>query len=136
MGFNDQEMVALSGAHALGRCHSNRSGFEGPWTSSPTVVTNEYYKLLVEEKWGWKTWTGQRQYEDTKSKSLMMLPTDMALIQDNEFMPWVKKYADNSDLFFKDFSNVIIKLFELGVPFQSNPEDRIQFKHYEEAAAA
>ena len=30
MGFNDQDIVALSGAHALGRCHRDRSGFEGP----------------------------------------------------------------------------------------------------------
>jgi hypothetical protein len=29
MGFSDQEIVALSGAHALGRCHSDRSGFDG-----------------------------------------------------------------------------------------------------------
>jgi cytochrome c peroxidase len=29
MGFNDQEIVALSGAHALGRCHTDRSGFKG-----------------------------------------------------------------------------------------------------------
>lgn len=36
MGFNDQEIVALSGAHALGRCHTDRSGFDGPWTFSPT----------------------------------------------------------------------------------------------------
>mmetsp|Transcript_51557 Transcript_51557/g.133941 ORF Transcript_51557/g.133941 Transcript_51557/m.133941 type:complete len:281 (+) Transcript_51557:27-869(+) len=27
MGFNDQEIVALSGAHAVGRCHTDRSGF-------------------------------------------------------------------------------------------------------------
>ena len=25
MGFGDQEIVALSGAHSLGRCHSDRS---------------------------------------------------------------------------------------------------------------
>ena len=31
MGFNDQEIVALSGAHNLGRCHSDRSGSEGKW---------------------------------------------------------------------------------------------------------
>ena len=24
--------VALSGAHTVGACHGNRSGFEGPWT--------------------------------------------------------------------------------------------------------
>ena len=27
MGFNDQEMVALSGGHALGHCHTDRSGY-------------------------------------------------------------------------------------------------------------
>lgn len=28
MGFNDREIVALSGAHSLGRCHPERSGYE------------------------------------------------------------------------------------------------------------
>jgi hypothetical protein len=31
MGFNDREIVALSGAHSLGRCHSTRSRFEDKW---------------------------------------------------------------------------------------------------------
>lgn len=61
MGFNDQEIVALAGAHALGRCHSNRSGYEGPWTFSPTVLTNDFYKLLLDEKWQWKKWNGPKQ---------------------------------------------------------------------------
>jgi len=61
MGFNDQEIVALSGAHALGRCHSDRSGFEGPWTFSPTVVTNDYFKLLKEYHWEEKKWDGPKQ---------------------------------------------------------------------------
>lgn len=61
MGFNDQEIVALSGAHALGRCHTDRSGFEGPWTFSPTVVTNDYYQLLLNEKWNWRKWNGPKQ---------------------------------------------------------------------------
>ena len=37
MGFNDQEIVALSGAHTLGRCHADRSGFVGPWTNGEQV---------------------------------------------------------------------------------------------------
>ncbi len=61
MGFNDQEIVALSGAHALGRCHVDRSGFDGPWTFSPTVVTNDYYNLLLDEKWHWRKWNGPKQ---------------------------------------------------------------------------
>lgn len=126
MGFNDQEMVALSGAHALGRCHTDRSGFDGPWTFSPTVLTNDYYRLLMEEKWGWRSWKGPKQYEDS-TKAIMMLPTDMALVKDPVFKGWVQKYAKDNDLFFKDFSGVIVKLFELGVPFKEGTE-RMTFK--------
>ncbi|KAF7906589.1 hypothetical protein EAF00_000868 [Botryotinia globosa] len=122
MGFNDQEIVALSGAHALGRCHTDRSGFEGPWTFSPTVVTNDYYKLLLNEKWNWKKWNGPKQYEDKTTKSLMMLPTDMALVSDKSFRSYVEKYANDESLFMKDFANVITKLFELGVPFAETTE--------------
>ena len=54
MGFDDREIVALSGAHALGRCHTDRSGFDGPWSFSPTIMSNDYYRLLLGEKWNWK----------------------------------------------------------------------------------
>ncbi|PFH53706.1 class II peroxidase [Amanita thiersii Skay4041] len=116
MGFNDQEIVALSGAHALGRCHSDRSGFEGPWTFSPITLTNDYYKLLFDEKWVWKKWNGPKQLEDKKTRSLMMLPTDYVLTQDKSFKKYAKAYAEDQDLWFKDFSNVVSRLFELGVP--------------------
>ncbi|EXJ95871.1 cytochrome c peroxidase, mitochondrial [Capronia coronata CBS 617.96] len=132
MGFNDQEMVALSGAHALGRCHTDRSGYDGPWTFSPTVLTNDYYRLLLEEKWGWRKWNGPKQYEDLKTHSLMMLPTDMALIKDPIFKKYVEKYAKDNDAFFKDFSDAVVRLFELGVPFQSKAEDRMTFKTLEQ----
>ena len=82
----------------------------------------------MDEKWGWKNWNGPKQYEDKKTKSLMMLPTDMALIKDNGFKKHVERYAKDSQVFFKEFSDVLVKLFELGVPFQSKPEDRIRFK--------
>jgi len=36
MGFSDQEIVALSGAHNLGRGHMDRSGFHGAWVPNPT----------------------------------------------------------------------------------------------------
>ncbi|CCG82859.1 Cytochrome c peroxidase,mitochondrial [Taphrina deformans PYCC 5710] len=117
MGFNDQEIVALSGAHALGRCHTDRSGFSGPWTFSPTVLTNDYYKLLLEERWSYKPWQGPKQFEDVSTKSLMMLPTDMALIKDKKLKPHVEAYAKDSNLFMNDFSKVFVKLLELGVPF-------------------
>lgn len=116
MGFDDREIVALSGGHALGRCHHDRSGFDGPWTFSPTTVTNDFYKLLLEETWVWKKWSGPKQLEDKKTRSLMMLPTDYVLVTDKSFKKWTKAYAEDQDLFFKDFSAVVAKLFENGVP--------------------
>ncbi|EIW79236.1 cytochrome c peroxidase [Coniophora puteana RWD-64-598 SS2] len=116
MGFNDQEIVALVGAHALGRCHTSRSGYEGPWTFSPTTFTNDFYKLLFDETWVWKKWSGPKQLEDKKTKSLMMLPTDYVMVSDKSFKKYAKAYAEDNDLFFKDFSAAFSRLLELGVP--------------------
>ena len=120
MGFTDREMVALSGAHALGRCHTNASGYWGPWTNAETTFSNEYFRLLLEEKWTkkkyheGKRWTGPEQYED-KTGKLMMLPSDMALITDAEFKKWVDAYAKDEKLFFDDFAKAFSKLLALGV---------------------
>ncbi len=119
MGFNDQEIVALLGAHSLGRCHTDRSGYEGPWTFAPTTFSNEYFRLLLEEKWQVRRWNGPKQYEDVKTKSLMMLPADMALIEDPEFRKYVVQYAKDGDKFAKDFATVFEKLLELGVDFKT-----------------
>ncbi|ETO26381.1 ascorbate peroxidase [Reticulomyxa filosa] len=51
MGFSDREIVALSGAHTMGRCHADRSGFEGPWTADPLKFDNTYFQDLVSKKW-------------------------------------------------------------------------------------
>jgi len=102
----------------LGRCHSDRSGFAGPWTFSPTTLTNDYFKLLFDETWTWKKWNGPKQLEDKTTKTLMMLPTDYVLVQDKGFKKYAKAYAQDADLFFRDFANVVSRLFELGVPPQ------------------
>eukprot|EP00640_Fibrocapsa_japonica_P002810 CAMPEP_0113944488 /NCGR_PEP_ID=MMETSP1339-20121228/34449_1 /TAXON_ID=94617 /ORGANISM="Fibrocapsa japonica" /LENGTH=272 /DNA_ID=CAMNT_0000949707 /DNA_START=433 /DNA_END=1251 /DNA_ORIENTATION=- /assembly_acc=CAM_ASM_000762 len=113
MGFNDQEIVALSGAHALGRCHTNASGYDGPWSPQPTTFNNLYFQLLKNQPWTKREWSGPFQYEDG-SRTLMMLPTDLALIKDAKFKKYVDLYASNQDKFFSDFSAAFSKLEELG----------------------
>ena len=54
-----------------------------------------------------------------------MLPTDMALVTDRNFRTYVKEYANDADKFYKDFSIVMAKLLELGVPFET--EERMIF---------
>ncbi|KAI3647507.1 hypothetical protein MP228_007728 [Amoeboaphelidium protococcarum] len=136
MGFTDQEIVALSGGHALGKCHTDRSGFKGPWQFSPSTFSNAYFQLLFSEDWIEKKedqvdvkekgkivtkkmpWSGPKQYTDKKTGELMMLPTDMELIKDSSFKKWAKLYADDEERFFKDFSKAFAKLITLGVPGQ------------------
>ena len=118
MGFNDQEIVALTGAHALGRCHPDRTGYVGPWTFSPTTFTNEFFKRLLDETWVDKKWNGPKQFVDKASQSLMMLPTDMSLIHDANFKKYVEEYARDEAKFFKDFADAFSRLLELGVTFK------------------
>jgi len=114
MGFDDKEIVALLGAHALGRCHLNRSGYEGPWTNAPTTFSNEFFRLLIEEKWELKTnGAGNKQYKNSDD-TLMMLPADMALVQDPKFRVFVEKYAKDEQAFFNDFVPAWVKLQENG----------------------
>lgn len=120
MGFNDQEIVALVGAHALGRCHRERSGYSGPWTRAPTSFTNEYFRELLENTWVKKRWDGPEQFEDKPTKELMMLPADLALLKDPSFKQWVVAYAEDQDRFFDDFAAAFSKLLALGVPFNEN----------------
>jgi len=112
-GFNDQEIVALSGAHALGRCHTTASGYDGPWTPTPTTFNNVYFTLLKNLPWKKREWDGPFQYEDG-GKRLMMLPTDLVLIQDKSFAKYIDLYARDGKKFEKDFSDAFHKLEELG----------------------
>jgi catalase (peroxidase I) len=65
-------------------------------------------------KWQKKKWDGPEQYVDP-DEELMMLPTDLALIQDPEFKKYVDLYAQDKEVFYRDFSDAFAKLIELGV---------------------
>jgi len=113
MGFNDKEIVALSGAHALGRCHADASGYVGPWTGTPLLFNNSYFVLLKGLKWEPNLDTGKFQYKDP-SGQLMMLPSDIALIKDPKFKRYVDVYAKSQPEFFADFAAAFEKLELLG----------------------
>lgn len=56
------------------------------------------------------------QYEN-KDGTLMMLPSDLWLLEDKEFKKYVEMYAKDETLFFNDFAAAFSKLLELGVKF-------------------
>nr|APO14272.1 L-ascorbate peroxidase [Luffa aegyptiaca] len=98
MGLSDQDIVALSGGHTLGKAHKERSGFEGAWTTNPLVFDNSYFKELL---------SGEKE-------GLLQLPSDKALLTDSVFRPLVEKYAADEDAFFADYVSAHLKLSELG----------------------
>jgi len=118
MGFNDQDIVVLSGAHAVGRCHDKFSGYDGPWQFNELVFDNSYYRLLNLPNFAWRPrrWDGPTQYRllFTRPESVMMLPTDIILKRDREFRKHVRKYANDQDEFFKDFAVTFDKLLTSG----------------------
>ena len=135
MGFGDQEIVALMGGHAIGRCHTDRSGYWGPWTRAPTTLSNEYFRLLMEEKWTPKkthngqAWKGPMQYEDP-SGELMMLPTDMAMKSDPKFRKYTELYAKDEAKFLADFSAAWTKLTELGCSGLQSTDGKLGWRKY------
>jgi cytochrome c peroxidase len=118
MGFGDQEIVALSGAHALGRCHPENSGYVGPWQGAPTIFSNIYFILLAKQEkkeyWTPDSRVKQLQYQDP-SGTLMMLPSDLVLVQDDKFRVYVDMYAKDKAKFYSDFAAAFQKLEELGI---------------------
>ena len=125
MGLNDEEIVALSGAHSLGRVHAHRSGagdkketpytVDGPgatkggqsWTKDWLRFSNDYYVNLVAHK------KDKSAFDD----NLLVLPTDAALYEDEAFAPFVDKWAADEAAFFAAYAAAHKKLSELGSEF-------------------
>ena len=122
MGFNDQEIVALSGGHTLGSAHRVRSGFDGQWTSKPLHFDNEYFRNLVYFTWNKRKWDGPTQFEGGVHNEFMMLPTDVALLADDGFRVHVDRYANDENVFRTEFAAAYAKLMALGCADHVQPE--------------
>lgn len=76
------------------------------------------YKLLLNVTWVEKKWDGPKQFVDEDEGEIMMLPTDMALLEE-PFRQYVELYAKDQQKFFDDFAAAFLKLVELGVAKRS-----------------
>mmetsp|Transcript_19022 Transcript_19022/g.28743 ORF Transcript_19022/g.28743 Transcript_19022/m.28743 type:complete len:310 (+) Transcript_19022:55-984(+) len=114
-GFDDKAIVALSGAHTIGSCHKDRSGFDGPWTEAPLKFDNSYFVEMINKKYQAETLdNGNPQFRDADSNTIMLI-SDLALLEDEKFKPIAEKYAEDQSVFFDDFVTAWVKLQENGV---------------------
>lgn len=136
MGLNDEEIVALSGAHTFGRAYKDRSGLGAEKTkftdgSSTKILRNDGTEAKYTP--GGSSWTEQwlkfdNSYfttmpDPSSDPEILKLSTDVTLFSDDGFKPFAEKFRDSQDSFFESYAKAHVKLSELGSKF--DPEEGI-----------
>ena len=128
MGLNDEEIVALSGAHTFGRAYKNRSGEGAESTKFTTAKQTRADGVEVQPTPGGSSWTPNflvfdNSYfkvmeDESADPELLKLSTDKVIFKDAGFKPFAEKFRDSQDEFFKSYAAAHKKLSELGSKFE------------------
>lgn len=127
-GMNDQEIVALSGAHTVGRAFKDRSGTVEYGYTKATAYTSTGCPFAEKSITnGGQSWTKEWLKFDNSYFSMpgvsdaqcVAFPTDRILTSDPGFKSFCQKYAANQNAFFADYASAHKKLSELGSKFDS-----------------
>lgn len=100
MGLGTRDLVALSGAHTLGRVDGV------PFTDNPFTFSNGYHKTLMKRQAAGKA---------------HLLATDNALLSCPECQALVEQYAIDQDLFFRDFAAGYRRMTMIGTALKDEP---------------
>lgn len=93
-----EEFVALMGQFTIGFCGEDKKGPHTRWTMNPYVFDNSYFKELLLKD--------QSKYYRTEA--------DLKLVQSTNLRNWVEAYAQDQDLFFRNYAKAHVKVSEIG----------------------
>lgn len=125
-GMDDRDIVALSGAHTLGRAFKDRSGtVEEGYTGGTAYTKKGAANLEKSETAGGRSWTKNwlkfdNSYFADMAKAdpdCVAFPTDKVLVTDPGFKPHFELFAKDEAAFFAAYAHSHKKLSELGSKF-------------------
>lgn len=93
-GLSEYEYVALAG-RPRSAVQQKRLGFKGTFTDKISTVSNEFFKVLVSNKW---VKVGDHEYQ-AEGKNIFMQDTDVALIWDSTYKAIVQLFASDVAIF-------------------------------------
>jgi len=141
MGLNDEAIVALSGAHTLGRAYKDRSG-QGQeetsvtngsmtqkfangtpasfhtggssWTENFFIFDNSYYTEVAH---------AVTEGDTKSSEELLKLSSDKAIFKDDQFRPYAMIFRNDLTAFYDSYKKAHKQLSELGAKFVVHDTD-------------
>lgn len=140
LGFTEQDVVALLGAHVLGRATPGISGYDGAWVRRSDRFTNDYFRDLLVVPWrkaDRPNFEGNARTQWNGRGNTMMLNTDIEIAFDTStgctraggrggggngrcqraahgFSDAVTEFSVNQDAFFTAFAPAFQSLVALG----------------------
>ncbi|MDX1958114.1 MAG: peroxidase family protein [Leptospiraceae bacterium] len=93
LGFLDREIIALTGAHTLGKSKGKH------FTQDPFTFNNAYFKQLLEEE---------------KNPELALVSSDLLFLNVSSLEKIVREFAKDELEFFHEFTSAILKLLSIG----------------------
>jgi len=105
--------IFIFSAHTVGKCHADRSGFDGKWTENHLKFDNSYFKEMLAKEYADETTAQGCPQKKHGSSGTIMLISDLALLE-SPFKEYVELYAKDQDAFFKDYTAAWVKLQENG----------------------
>ncbi|GLI71653.1 hypothetical protein VaNZ11_016934 [Volvox africanus] len=104
MGLTTREMVALQ-ARLRSPSQQRRLGYSGSWTENPSILTNEYFKVLLNNDWvNTTSAAGQLEMKAVGKAGVYMMPTDLALKWDPVFSAIAQEFATDATAFLEAFA--------------------------------
>ena len=137
MGFSDRAIVALIGAHTVGKAHPENMGFPfRNWDNTPVLFDNQYFQFLIEGPTGpgsgWRevvepdptrpgeiTW-----FEPDPRGGWLMLPSDIMLRDDPQFRLHADEFLASESSFHESFAMAFKRVTELGFQFPAGSTTR------------